>query len=348
MKDIDFDELDRAVSSMVSGSNNNISAKPVGQNSNISKSMDGVSLKPGVNMDGIVSRSVSPNLSDSNNQRTISLASRRSAGRFFDMVRPQKQPASKPEPTVLHMASSPESNDQNATQPEPVIDTNSEQENKPDLGVSISVNQKSPVVEKPVISEPQPTVRKVERTSIFSNNFIKRPTIADPSDLPESPFLTDAKVDKRPLGAFSAGGTVQSPTMAPDPQPISVTDTVSVTSGTSNIEPKQDFPVELSADLLQIESNGTQSNSTPPTNPQPVVTTQNSISQATSSSQSQNLAPVINGGDQASASIYDTSHFQKTISHPTKVKNGWMWVVWIAVLVIIGGGAGAAVYFLFY
>lgn len=51
-------------------------------------------------------------------------------------------------------------------------------------------------------------------------------------------------------------------------------------------------------------------------------------------------------GDQSSGAIYDTENYHEPLSHPAKKKSGWMWVIWILLILIIGAGGGAAIYFM--
>lgn len=361
MKDLDFDELDRAVNSMVSkvpnannssNSNNNVD-KPVSSVS-VSRSMDGISPKPGQNVDGIFSRGA--NMSGGP-QPSLSLASRRSSGRFIDMIRPpvSKPAITKPEPTIL-TPKPPEP--AISLMPTPTLDVATLSSNKP-------VIENKPVPEMAPVNIPNPdsiTVRQVpiqpkvvskpkpERSSIFSNSFIKRPTLQDSSELPESPFLTDAKVDKRPLGAFSGG-------VANTDIDIQIAEGFSgEVSLPANIDQSGEvsLPAELSDDLLSIEASGTTTRVEQPqvitqapqisqTPAQPIVNTNISSSPAATTAAAQSSVD-----NQATASIYDTSNYHKTISHPAKRKDGWMWIVWILALLVIGAGAGAAVYFLLY
>ena len=51
------------------------------------------------------------------------------------------------------------------------------------------------------------------------------------------------------------------------------------------------------------------------------------------------------GDAPATTSIFDTDAYKKPLAHPKKKSSGWLVVLWIAVLLIVGAGAGAAVYF---
>jgi len=377
MKDIDFDELDRAVNSMASSvtSNNSVTdnntENKINTGNYLSKSMDGISPKPGLNVDGILSKSPSE---PSVNQRSMSLASRRSSGRFMDMVRtsipqrptvsiqdspsvqqPQLQkqvqtaspnPSSLPTPTKLTRP----------TDNELAVTTTSTAINKPVAEEKTTSKWTNPLSfgtgQRNETSNNTPVAPKEERTSIFSSSFIKRVTAQNSNELPDSPFLADAKVDKRPLGAFSGGPQiassvppVQSQIVAPSVNPVVVSSDINSVSG------NQPLPDELNNDLLKIESTSTnhsaQAEVQPAVVPAPTPVAVNSTTQSamTPASQPNNQVDSAPDGQQDAASIYDTSDYHKTISHPAKQNSGWTWIVWILALLVIGAVIGAVVYF---
>ena len=51
-------------------------------------------------------------------------------------------------------------------------------------------------------------------------------------------------------------------------------------------------------------------------------------------------------GDQPSGSIYDTDSYHQPLAHPAKTKSGWLWIIWILLLLIVSGGGAVALYFL--
>ena len=50
-------------------------------------------------------------------------------------------------------------------------------------------------------------------------------------------------------------------------------------------------------------------------------------------------------GDQTTGAIYDTNDYHKALLKSPKKKSGWIWVLSIVILLVVGAGAGAAVYF---
>lgn len=50
-------------------------------------------------------------------------------------------------------------------------------------------------------------------------------------------------------------------------------------------------------------------------------------------------------GDQTNGAIYDTDHYHKPVAHPTTQKSGWTWVLAVIILIIVGAALGATAYF---
>lgn len=50
-------------------------------------------------------------------------------------------------------------------------------------------------------------------------------------------------------------------------------------------------------------------------------------------------------GDKTNGSIYDTDHYHKPVAHPAQQKSGWMWVIVVIILIAIGAALGATAYF---
>jgi len=49
--------------------------------------------------------------------------------------------------------------------------------------------------------------------------------------------------------------------------------------------------------------------------------------------------------DQASGAIYDTESYHQPLAHPPKTKSGVLIIIWILALVVVGAGVGAAIFF---
>lgn len=140
------------------------------------------------------------------------------------------------------------------------------------------------------------------------------------SGLPESvmtsPFLPDAKVDKRPLGGGDTAGT----------------------DGEGQATaPVADMPREYSADLMSLDAKADE-----------VVSGENAhetvaVSQAAPAPAS--TAALVAVGATAGA-IFDTEAYHTPLKQPAKTKSVWHIVIWFLVLMIIGAIAGAAYFYL--
>jgi len=213
MSDIDFDELDRAVASVLTSPDEDQPAEPV-----IVRNEPPVSTP---SEEPVAEESVpvvapdttdTPDVDDTSEPVAVSTPTAKvgtsaqalhttakpvQRGRFFDMVHPSQDmrprsgapisPVPRPVPAAANqtfvsdvVAPQPTS----APTPEPMIQP--------------LISDPTPEPETPVVSEPTP-----EPTDFFAAS----PDDSNPHDGPEtpvvSPFIPDAKVEKRPLGAFS-------------------------------------------------------------------------------------------------------------------------------------------------
>lgn len=180
-----------------------------------------------------------------------------------------------------------------------------------------------------------------------------------PAPEPQSPFLPDAKVEKTPLGSaaptatpatsetpeqpnqdtMTAASTDTEPVAEPTP---SADDTVPTESGEVVLgappEPAaKPLPEELSSDVLSVESD----------------TNQHALSEAKEpSSKAPDLQSSIvpqykekksDGDGEEHAPMYDST--TQPLAHPPKKKSGLVTIIMIVVLILLGAGGAAAVYF---
>jgi hypothetical protein len=132
-------------------------------------------------------------------------------------------------------------------------------------------------------------------------------------------------------------------------------------------DPKTPLPAELQNDLLKIEADSSTTPEAPivpetsadtpkhtesPASETPVALPKlkdevpaTETASAAPSSIVQQYKEQPSTGEQNTGAIYDTDSYHKTLVHPVKKKSGWLWVVWIAILLVVGGGVGAAMYF---
>jgi hypothetical protein len=165
----------------------------------------------------------------------------------------------------------------------------------------------APIEEKPVDIAPEPVVAADEQTEPLT-----------------TPFLSDAKVEKRPLGAFSD-------TPKPDEEKPEEMKPLEVPAEeiAEPVEQQEDLPAELQTDVLSIEATETTATEAAP--PVPSII--------------QQYKEKPSSDDKPSASIYDSEAFHMPLTHTAPKRSGWLIVVWIAALVLVGGGIGVALYF---
>ncbi|MDB5167228.1 MAG: hypothetical protein JWN26_373 [Candidatus Saccharibacteria bacterium] len=293
MKDIDFDELDRAVNSLINP--------------------DAVSTPSATTPATITEPAPVPLI-------TPPLAERRSTGRFMDVVHPSSDMRGS-------VASRPvQSEPTKQSTPDPVSEPEAE----------------------PTTSWPDPIDQANAADTATEPASTPPETDTDDANGPlESPFLADAKVEKRPLGAFSnevhdSGPSIPASVPAatePDLESLSLDSPLEVTSKSEDhpIENDTPLPAELQPGLLSIEANedpnatkadDAAAEATPigPTSITPQYTQQPST------------------GDKPAGNIFDTQAYKKPQTAKGK-KSGLFVVLWIFLLLIVGAGIGAAVYF---
>jgi len=173
------------------------------------------------------------------------------------------------------------------------------------------------------------------------------PTSPSPAVVSDSPFIADAKVEKRPLNPEA---TAPEPSFDAQMADELTADEPSESSNAENKDSSADEPPvtpqvpELSSDLVAIESKEKVE--------EPVATqtvdTKDAAKDvdepavplgATSIAKQYKTHP--STGDQSHAAIYDASQYPEPVTHPAKKKSGWLWVLWV--ILLLGVGAGAAV-----
>lgn len=142
---------------------------------------------------------------------------------------------------------------------------------------------------------------------------------------PETPFLADAVVEKRPLGSMPpAGGDI----------PESLEALLK--------EPEQDLLEEgEETPLLEAEAEDHEIMAmTPPAMPviEPVEETSSTpFTETHEPQQSESVAPP--------QSLYDTEIYHQPVAGTPKKKSGFWVFLWIFLLIVLGAAAGAGVYF---
>lgn len=299
MKDIDFDELDRAVSSMMAGSSG-------GDESAKAPEEPGIKSEPATRAPQEEPRQLdSPRDSKQTDRQPRSrlLAVPKRSGRFMDIVH--------------------ESSDMIS-------------------GKKVAM-PKQRVVVKPVGRIEQP----VEEPPVEDSEIAD---LAEGTDA-YSPFVPDVKVDKRPLGEASSFDDGESDDFSGNEM---ITSFDSDPNNQLPVEPGRQIPDELlNEDLIAIESDAAASE-------QEQVATKDEVEpEIEDSAGSEDSANSRLGGDSiplqyaakpkksdddVAGDIFSTESFQPPLAHPAKAKSGWLTVVMIALFIILGVGAGAALY----
>lgn len=363
MKDLDFDEIDRAVSSA---------------NTNVA----------------ITDKSKT----ETSDTATPPLVVRPRTGKIMDVVQPSssvriplvlpERPSSRQGITVNPVAKTPVKIDNIVAAPTsdlPTPNTNSAKEWPDPIDMQNNDENSTTVAdEAPEKKENENEDDDIDR---ISDEIAKtlNPTLDKSMD---SPFLSDAKVEKRPLGTFS--DDLPTPKVEPSVPDKKPAESFSPVMNPKAVNLDTPMPAELQDDLLLIESNTAvapvekledvidttpaiieESASLPaetteteiidekspvepseksePVKPESPVTpaaptlTDDKPIGPTSITQQYTEQP--STSDQNTGAIYDTNVYHKTLIHPVAKKSNMMWIVWVALLLIVGAGAGAIVYF---
>lgn len=255
MTDIDFDELDQAVNSVMTD-------KPIKSESD--RPLPQLSAAP----------------------RTSASQRPKSSGRFMDIKAPSSTKTSVP--------AKPKEPEQLATS----------EKTSTDMPDPLALHEEKMSSEKP---EPKLDEKQQLET---------KPEVES-----GSPFLPDTKVEKRPLGAFSAK----------EDNPMDMK--LPILSGQKEqaYEPPTDseLPEELQGDVLKVEGDSTLKEAVRE------VHTPVPVSSAVSADSSK----------PAPTPVFDTKDYHAALKHAQKKKSGWLTVIWIVLVILVGAGVGAAVYY---
>lgn len=374
MKELDFDELDRAVSTLMG--NVTTTAEPPKQDDTrvltITETL--TDDRPPVFPVGQVSASTQPtttpepaavNVSQpATQQRPAPLAARR-AGRFMDVVPPSSM-TRKPTPSqgISRQGVSLIPLDTAGTDK----DTPAVRVDTPDVVTApVVASPENVVIDSDTSEWPDPL--EFNQASEADNEPVIDSPANDQLDTAEplsSPFLADAKVEKRPLG--TPAPELYTPQQLEEADGDKEIDTAPELAVSAPIDQplEVELPEELRGDLMAIESDiSSEQESTPRVDPVPVVTevvapvpeaeTPKTVATPVAATPAVSL-PAGGGSipqqyreepstsDQTTGSIYDTASYHQPLEHPAKKKAGWLWVIWVLVLLVLGAGGGALAY----
>lgn len=370
MKELDFDELDRAVSSLMSDTTPTVSDTsdiPKEKLLDIPSSAPATAAKQpsfGTLEPETVKKALDTSDDDSSDKVTPAApAIRRSSGRFMDVVHPSSdmkqagntpaQPSSRqgitisPTPSPLVVPSE---------LPDVVADKPKAPETEPDNEVTSS--------DWP---DPLDVSSKKEDTVVPEEDTAAEEPVEDEKPPLSSPFISDAKVEKRPLGGAPMSiSETENAFFGEQPKEDTSADDQSVAPPAEFSAP---LPEELQQDLVAIESGEAQLASaaepvetpvvTPIAEEKPVEKTPEHPVKALipdhfadedvpkgPASIAQQYKEEPNSGDQSNGAIYDTEAYHKPLAHPAKKSSGWLWVIWIILILAVGAGIGAGLYYL--
>lgn len=362
MKDIDFDELDKAVNSLMAtvGSPEQPTSSPLPETTSAATTVSApadpsvvATTTPAVQATSPTSATTSetPGTSSSPSARPIAPAARR-GGRFMDMVHASS------DMTPSRTVSTPPSREGVSVRPP--------QEAAP---ASTSVDELSMVATpapQSVAATPAdmpdpldlsegnatPADDVVSTTQEDSPNLQPLAATEPTASLAplESPFLADTKVEKRPLNAET------SPASAPPMLDLTAELESENSAGDSdpqfdNQTRKDEPPLnpqvpELNSDLVAIEASDT-------VEVTQAIETRDAASQVPepsaplgATSIPQQYTAQESSGDKSHAAIYDASQYPEPVVHPATHRSGWWWVLWVVMLLAVGAGGALLLYYL--
>lgn len=352
MKDLDFDELDRAVSSVLEA-----------KGSEDSNTTNDTAVIP--DTADQASDEATDNSSSLDSQKT--LVQRRSSGRFMDVVHPSSDMKVQNKPTVSRQAADitpPGSSDSIAPieaesiAPVESVDAVDDTHTLPDP-LDFNNFSESDAEEDTTATEESHEEAAAALEQAASELHELDGLMHDQREIPplDTPFVNDLSVEKRPLGAFSLESsdvidtdsneatvdetTIDDTAVADSAQndesidevesEISSTDSLIDSDIDKQRQPEPDtVPEELQQDVVAIEARDIEEVV------QPTASAAGSITQQyteKTSKQSTDITPV-----------FDTTDYHQPLKH-TEKKSGWGGIILIIGFVILGVAAGAAFYF---
>ncbi len=384
MKDLDFDELDRAVSSLLGDTSEKTVSTPdvKAVTQDVSVATDPVAP--------IVTATVAPaNDKAVEAPKKKALVEKRSSGRFMDVMHPSSdmknvaRPAVSRQATTLQpLASTPPVSEEAA--PEAVEEPSIVQEEV--VAFTEKVNDTSLVEESTVFEEEE----QLFPDPLDFHNFSAEET-SNTTELPadeaendddhhdlalahvaselnglnglieeeqtnisvDTPFVNGLSLEKRPLGAFSVDAADTSllsvePPVEPEAEEVAAEEmtepelTAEQKEAIANLESKdaqapavaEVVPEELQSDVVAVEAAGVEPVAAPV-----------SVTSIGTGSISQQYTEKERPMSEETTPVFDTTQYHQPLKHTPKQKSGWLGTVLIILIILLGVGAGAAVYF---
>ncbi|MGK2896655.1 MAG: hypothetical protein ACSLEY_03600 [Candidatus Saccharimonadales bacterium] len=317
MKDLDFDELDKAVNSLMSanGKKSDDGTVAVPDAPEVATA-EVVTVQQVAEETPIVSgeTQISAPEAEAAAEKPTPVVKRR--GQFMDVVHPSSDMLATNKTSSITgrvgVSIAPPTTPIETANPEPVEETSVAPIETIEETYTPTTDMPDPIdVHESIMTE------KVEPAPIIEEVIESVPVISEEPAISGSPFL-DTQVEKRPLGAAApTGSTPAGPEMQVDAPALSTTEVapepvdpeVSVNPIVTNVEPIREQPIPPSAIAQQYKEQEST-------------------------------------GDKDHATIYDTIAVNVPLIHPAKERSGWLWVIWTLLLVVVGAlGAATLWYF---
>ncbi len=328
MSDIDFDELDKAVNNLMSNVDTTKRAEGLDDPEDKMLTLDGDGSNDNLT-DGIATADATPDTPAvvavptqpvaSPTASSPPLATKR-RGQFMDVMHPSSDMKSAPKPVKREgvALAPPADNPKPAPVPAPIPD-------EPSLQSLDSLELAMP--DQPEDDQPPQT----------------------------SPFLPDAKPEKRPLGGTASDLPTPIVDLAAE---LDIPKDTSQSAETPAEPEPVELPAELGSDVLAIEANGLPDEvaTAEPAEPQPTeletapeLSAEEPTNVPAGGSIPQQYTESPSSGDQTNGSIYDTSNYHQPIEASAvapKKSSPLKWIILAIVLLVLGAGGGLA-YFVF-
>lgn len=349
MGDIDFDELDKAVNSLM-GQNavqDEVEQPDTSYASTASAPVQQPEPTPAVEPPTSSAASLETPVAPV----AAPAAVRRSSGRFMDVI--------------------PSNNRYTSSRPAPTAPARRE-------AAPIAPDAPAVSADQPAVPSESFSQNTVDLDQDFDNNFTDDTPVDEAAPL-SSPFLEGVEIDKRPLGSPAVDSDVLptqevDPGVMPDPIDFSQQNTDEVAQDLGGdpwgAEPQQEDVViqdpvqpEFSPEMLAVEkmsletdeviesqvSLGDEAQSvvqeTEPAAQPAEVAAKETAAPLASGDIAQQYSPSAEAAPEPSAVFDAASEMPATLNHPVKKKSGWSVIFWILLMIIVGVGGGVAVWF---
>lgn len=362
MKDIDFDELDRAVNSLMSpvGTTPTTPAKPAAEPA--AQSLSDTEATPEVTSApvSVPERTATPTpaarrggrfmdmIHTSSDMKTRSTGTQSREGVAITPARPITQPAAaepvinqadqvaaiESEQTGVAEVTTPDSPEEMPKAEESIISSSAPESSSSDIVMPDPLDIDTSSQEADTSSEVDEVTTETEESN-------EAPTS-------ESPFLTDAKVEKRPLNPEPLSSSEplvdMDALLKEDLETGEAKDEDAAEEKSKDEPPVVPVAPELNSELVAIES-GERSEAQPATEDESTAKADEPSTQPTGpTSIAQQYKTQESTGDKSHAAIYDATQYPEPVAHPAKKKSGWLWVVWVIVLLALGAGGAIGLY----